>query len=166
MHGFISGLSILSHWSVCLFLCQYHVVLIEGQMRRGQQRMIWLYSITESMDMNLSKLQEIMKDREAWHTAVHRSHDESDTTYQQNNKISRDNFTSSFWFVWHFFSYPIAMDRTLSTTLNKNHESALYHFVSDLREKVFSFSQSSMLLLVGLSYMAFIILRCIPSTPN
>ena len=65
-----------------------------------------------------------------------------------------------------FFSYPVAMDRTLSTTLNKNHESALYHFVSDLREKVFSFSQSSMLLLVGLSYMAFIILRCIPSTPN
>ena len=39
--------------------------------RRGQQRMIWLNSITDSMDMRLSKLQEIVKDREAWHVAVH-----------------------------------------------------------------------------------------------
>ena len=42
---------------------------IEG--RRGQQKMIWLDSITDSMDMNLSKLQEIVKDREAWHAVVH-----------------------------------------------------------------------------------------------
>ena len=43
----------------------------EGKRRRGQQRMKWLDSITDSMDMNLSQLQEIVKDRRAWHAAVH-----------------------------------------------------------------------------------------------
>ena len=45
---------------------------IEDNRRRGQQRMRWLDSITDSVDMNLGKLQEIVRDREAGNTAVHR----------------------------------------------------------------------------------------------
>ena len=47
---------------------------IEGKRRRGQQRVRWLDSITDSMDMNLSKLQEMVKDREVWHATVHEAH--------------------------------------------------------------------------------------------
>ena len=56
---------------------------IERRRRRGQQRMGWLDSITDSMDMNLSKLWEIVKDRGAWHAAVHGV--SKSRTYQLNN---------------------------------------------------------------------------------
>ena len=62
---------------------------IECKRKRGQERMRWLDIITDSMDMNLSKLQKIEKDSEVWHAAVHEVSlsDVTETEQQKSNKI-------------------------------------------------------------------------------
>ena len=61
------------HWPVGDILTALLTQMLgktEGKRRRGQQRMSWFDSVTDSNDMNLNKLRETMKDREAWHAAV------------------------------------------------------------------------------------------------
>ena len=64
---------------------------IKGKRRRRQHRMRWLDHIMDSVDMNLNKLQEIVKDREAWHAAVH-GITKSDMTYQLNKRHKGPEF--------------------------------------------------------------------------
>ena len=53
---------------------------IESRRKRGRQRMRWPDGLTDAMDVNLGKLQEMVRDREAWHAAVHGCHKQSNTT--------------------------------------------------------------------------------------
>ena len=73
---------------------------IEDKRRRGQQKMRWLDGVTDSMDMSLSQLWEIVKDWEAWYTVVHEVCKESDMTEQLNNNILNEVISISSLQHW------------------------------------------------------------------
>ena len=65
---------------------------MEGK-RREWQRMRWLGSLMDSMDMNLSELQKMVKDREAWHATVHGVAQELDMTWRLNNNKEQEGYS-------------------------------------------------------------------------
>ena len=69
---------------------------IEGRRRRGHQRMRWLDGITDSMNMNLGKLWEMVRDREAWSSAVH-GLQTVNKVIESNNKLLYISLGNKFW---------------------------------------------------------------------
>ena len=83
---------------------------IEGRRRRGRQRMRWLDGLPDSMNMSLSKIQEMVKDRETWGAAVH-GVTESDKTWRQNS----NNKIASCLCATSSLSVPLWLDMSYST---------------------------------------------------
>ena len=72
----------------------------ESRRRRGQQKVRWLGGITDSMDVNLGKLREMVRDREAWRAAVHGIEKESDVTWRLDNNQVKTSVRER----WNFLS--------------------------------------------------------------
>ena len=81
---------------------------IEGRRRRGRQRIRWLDGITDSMDLSLNKLHEMVKDREAWHAAVHGVTKSDRTERLNNNNITLIAFFPCILQKWkHTFHHTL-----------------------------------------------------------